>query len=143
MRSPIRFLRRRWEYAGLAPRKTELEAEFSRFMGERMLFQPADAKGGYDQIYLATSAGRTVAVVRANNPRRTQHDPIGPLDPGVPLGPAERLQREWEAYTRLSSARPVAKAVVAGQRCNRVFLVAMELRFKCARRPARCILGLG
>ena len=101
MRSPFRWFRRRSEFAMQAGRRKELEAEFTEFHGSPVRFVPAQAKGGYDQIYYALQGGKRFAVIRVNSPHKSCTDPIGPDDPGVPLGPAERLEREWEAYSRL------------------------------------------
>lgn len=114
MRSPFRWFRRRSEFAMLSARRIELEAEFSRFHGSPVRFVPADAKGGYDQIFYALDGRERLAVVRVNSPHKSEKDPIGPLDPGIPLGPADRLEREWEAYTKLFPAglspRPMWRA---------------------------------
>lgn len=101
MRSPLRWLRRRSEFAMQSARRIELEAEFTQFHSSPVSFVPADAKGGYDQIYYALEGRRRLAVVRINSPHKSEKDPIGPLDPGIPLGPAERLEREWRAYEKL------------------------------------------
>jgi hypothetical protein len=114
MRSPFRWFRRRAEYAMLAKRTRELEAAFSLHLGAPCRFVPADAKGGYDQIFYAMQGRGRIAVVRVNSPHKSENDPIGEFDPGIPLGPAERLEREWEAYTKLFPAglspRPIWRA---------------------------------
>ena len=104
MRSPLRWFHRRSEFAKQSTRRIELEEDFSKFRGTRVSFVPADAKGGYDQIYYALEGREKFAVVRINNPHKRENDPIGALDPGIPLGPADRLEREWEAYTKLFPA---------------------------------------
>ncbi len=101
MRSPMRWFRRYAELRRLAPRRRTLEADLTALWGAPCTLIPASTKGGYDQIYYAVGGGVRRAVVRVNNPYKTQHDPIGPRDPGVPLGSAARLAREWDAYSRL------------------------------------------
>lgn len=101
MRSPFRWFRRRSEFSQHAGRREQIEAEFSKVRGKRVQLVPANAKGGYDQIYYALEGGRRFAVVRVNSPHKQQKDPIGPDDPGVPLEPTDRLEREWDAYSRL------------------------------------------
>lgn len=101
MRSPWKWLKRRWELARQAPRKAEVETQLRAHFGHPVKLVPASVKGGYDEIYLAEYAGRRLAVVRINSDFKTINDPIGPLDPGVPLGPPERLEREWAAYSQL------------------------------------------
>lgn len=98
MPSPHRWLRRRIDHARLKERKRELEREFTEHYGRICRFIPARAKGGYDEIYYAISGRKRIAVVRINSPHKQVNDPIGPLDPGVPLGPSQRLEREWRSY---------------------------------------------
>jgi hypothetical protein len=101
MRSPLRWFRRRSEYNLQTTRRLEIEAEFSRFRGKNVYLVPASAKGGYDQIYHAMENGRRIAVVRVNSPHKAQTDPVLPDDPTVPLRDNERLDLEWNAYTKL------------------------------------------
>ncbi len=101
MRSPFRWFLRRREFTRESKRRLEIEAEFSAFRGTPVELVPARSKGGYDQIYHAMEDGRRIAVVRVNSPHKRQDDPIGPDDPGVPLGPQQRLDREWDAYSKL------------------------------------------
>lgn len=101
MRSPLRWMRRRRELTQGSPRRKELESELNDLWARPISLAPASAKGGYDEIYYATAGNERVAVVRVNSPFKTQNDPIGPRDPGVPLGPADRLDREWSAYQQL------------------------------------------
>lgn len=101
MRSPLRWFRRRSEFTLQTARRLELEAEFSRFLGKPVYLVPASAKGGYDQIYHAMENGHHFAVVRVNSPHKTQKDPVLPEDPAVPLRDTERLDLEWNAYTKL------------------------------------------
>jgi hypothetical protein len=101
MRSPLRWFRRRSEFNLQSARRLELESEFSRFRGNEILLIPASAKGGYDQIYYAMENGRHIAVVRVNSPHKKQTDPVLPDDPAVPLDAQQRLEREWDAYSRL------------------------------------------
>ncbi|WP_437184938.1 lipopolysaccharide kinase InaA family protein [Planctomicrobium sp. SH668] len=98
MRSPFRWLRRKFELAQQAPRRREIEAEFSQFCGCPVKLTNADAKGGYDEIYFAQRGSERFAVVRVNSPFKSQIDPIGEFDPGVPLDASGRLNREWDAY---------------------------------------------
>jgi hypothetical protein len=98
------LLRRRRELARQSGRRREIEAELTRRWERRITLTPASTKGGYDEIYHARANGDIVAMVRVNSPFKTQNDPIGPRDPGVPLGPAERLDREWNAYHVLSAS---------------------------------------
>ncbi|RYD26357.1 MAG: hypothetical protein EOP87_22870, partial [Verrucomicrobiaceae bacterium] len=101
MRSPFRWFRRRSEFNLQTERRLELESELSRFRGKPTHLVPASAKGGYDQIYYAMENGRHIAVVRVNSPHKKQKDPILPDDPAVPLHAEQRLDREWEAYSKL------------------------------------------
>lgn len=101
MRSPLRWFRRRSEFSLQTTRRLELEAEFSSFRGKDVYLVPASAKGGYDQIYHAMENGRRIAVVRVNSPHKKQTDPVLPEDPAVPLHDKERLDLEWNAYTKL------------------------------------------
>ncbi|WP_437229616.1 lipopolysaccharide kinase InaA family protein [Planctomicrobium sp. SH661] len=101
MRSPLRWLRRRLELMRQAPRRREVEQEFASACGHPVKLVNAAAKGGYDEIYYALNAGKRFAVVRINSPFKSQIDPIGPLDPGVPLDAPARLEREWQAYELL------------------------------------------
>lgn len=97
-----RWLKRRRELAQLAPRMRELEAELSRALGPPVSLKPAATKGGYDEIFYVMQATARIAVLRVNSPFKENHDPVGPRDPGVPLGDKERLDREWTAYQRLA-----------------------------------------
>jgi hypothetical protein len=101
MRSPFRWFRRRAEYALMGERTNVLESEFSLHLGRKCRFVPAAAKGGYDMIFYVLDGSRRIAVARVNNPDKSNNDPIGELDPGVPLGSEDRLQREWMAYRKL------------------------------------------
>ncbi len=96
-----RWWRRRLELAPLTHRRRALESQLATVCGHDVALRPAASKGGYDTIFYARHAGRQFAVVRLNNPNRQQDDPIGEFDPGVPLGPGERLEREWAAYEKL------------------------------------------
>jgi hypothetical protein len=104
-------MRRQQEIAKGSPRRAELESELSQSLGLQIRLTPASSKGGYDEIYYADQPGNRVAVVRVNSPYKTQNDPIGPADPGVPLAAIQRLSREWDAYQALSplqlSPRPI------------------------------------
>jgi hypothetical protein len=104
MRSPLRWTQRQIELTRISPRRRELETELAEFCGHRVKLVPASAKGGYDEIYNAMHKRKRFAVVRVNSPFKRQDDPIGPNDPGVPLDSAERLEREWSAYERLSTS---------------------------------------
>ncbi len=101
MRSLKRWVRRRRELAAIAPRCRHLEKEIGGALGEAIQLVPAPMKGGYDEIFTVEGSKR-LGVVRLNNPRKIQEDPVGPLDPGIPLDARERIDREWNAYTRLS-----------------------------------------
>jgi len=101
MRSPLRWARRRLELSLMAPRRRAIEAELSTAWNHQVLLRPAATKGGYDEIYYANHDGKRTAVVRVNSPHKRQNDPIGPYDPSVPLDPLERLDREWNAYSKL------------------------------------------
>lgn len=105
MRSPWRWLKRRWELRSQEPRRVEIESQLRRELGQEIKLVPASVKGGYDEIYQAQLQGVSLAVVRVNSPFKVIRDPIGPQDPGVPLGPLERLDREWSAYTALAPLR--------------------------------------
>lgn len=103
MRSPLRWLKRQFELFRQSDRRHELCEEISREFQQSLKLVPASTKGGYDEIYYARSGRETVAVVRVNSPHKTINDPIGPKDPGVPLGPLDRIDREWDAYSKLSA----------------------------------------
>lgn len=101
MKSPLRWLRRRRELAQNRPRMLEAQDELSRHLGTKVSLRPASAKGGYDEIYLAHANQGPIAVVRINSQHKSDTDPIGQWDPGIPLGPKERLDKEWTAYQAL------------------------------------------
>jgi hypothetical protein len=88
----------------MAGRRLELETALAANGGTPVQLTPASVKGGYDEIYYATRNGIRFGVVRVNSPFKVQNDPIGPRDPSVPLPARERLDREWEAYQKLSPA---------------------------------------
>ncbi len=115
MRFITRWFRRRRDLALLAPRRRELEAELSRALGGAVSLQPAATKGGYDEVFYARQQGRSVAVVRINSPYKENHDPVGPLDAGVPLGPRDRIDREWRAYSRLAPAGLAPRPIWRGE----------------------------
>lgn len=79
-----------------------MEQALGKFSSADVDLVPASTKGGYDEIYYARQNGKRFAVVRINSPYKKQNDPIGPLDPSIPLTPAERLNREWNAYNKLA-----------------------------------------
>jgi len=97
-----RWFQRRRDLALLAPRRCELEADMSAALGGAVSLVPAVTKGGYDEVFYAQRDGQRLAVVRVNSPYKENHDPIGPLDAGVPLGPRDRIDREWQAYSQLA-----------------------------------------
>lgn len=101
MKSFLRWLRRPLERARQAPVRRALEQQLSDHFKDIVQLIPAQTKGGYDEIYYAKRNRNRFAVVRVNSPHKKQNDPIGPLDPGIPLGPKERLEREWNAYQKL------------------------------------------
>ena len=101
MRFLKRWVRRRRELAAIAPRCHQLENEIGSVLGESVRLVPAPMKGGYDEIFTVEGAKR-LGILRLNNSCKLQQDPVGPLDPGLPLGAAERIDREWNAYTALS-----------------------------------------
>ncbi len=111
MRSPLRWARRRLELSRIAPRRRAIEAELSTAWNHQVTLRPAATKGGYDEIYYANQDGKRTAVVRVNSPYKRQNDPIGRYDPSVPLDALERLDREWDAYSKLCpknlSPRPI------------------------------------
>jgi hypothetical protein len=72
-------------------------------LGGDIRLKVASAKGGYDEIFLALRDASPFAMVRLNNPDKRSTDPIGPNDPGIPLGARDRLDREWKAYHTLSA----------------------------------------
>lgn len=86
------------------PVMLDVQTRFSDYLGRSVRLSPATTKGGYDEIYYATDDGGKFAVVRVNSKYKSQNDPIGKWDPGIPLGPEQRLDREWEAYTKLHPA---------------------------------------
>ena len=102
MKSPARWLRRQFELRRHRRERDAIARAISADLARPVILLPASTKGGYDEIYYAEEAGERFAVVRVNSEHRRQSDPVGPNDPGVPLGPAERLEREWRAYTRLA-----------------------------------------
>ena len=105
MRSPVRWVTRYVERSRQATRRCQLEAELAAEWQCRVKLRPASAKGGYDEIYYAIHKRRRIAVVRVNNPHKHVDDPIGPEDPGVPLGSNDRLDCEWKAYGKLYPQR--------------------------------------
>ena len=104
MRSPLRWLARRKEIRQLSKRSSELEAELSSFLGEPARLRPAKSKGGYDEIYKVYRGNICTALLRVNSPYRAQKDPIGELEPILPLDGPRRLALEWSAYEKLYSA---------------------------------------
>ena len=104
MRSPLRWLARRKEIRQLSKRSSELEAELSSFLGEPVRLCPAKTKGGYDEIYTVYRGNICTALLRVNSPYRAQKDPIGELEPILPLDGPGRLALEWSAYEKLYSA---------------------------------------
>ncbi|GAA0415182.1 hypothetical protein GCM10009133_24500 [Cocleimonas flava] len=102
MKSPMRWLKRHKELKKNASRRIEVEAALERREGQKIKLSPAAAKGGYDEIYYASKNGSRFAVVRINSEHKIINDPIGSLDPGIPLGPVDRLNREWDAYVQLA-----------------------------------------
>ncbi len=102
MKSFLRWLRRPLERARQAPVRRALEQQLSEHFKDTVQLVSAQTKGGYDEIYYAKRGQQRFAVVRVNSPHKQQNDPIGPLDPGVPLGAQERLEREWDAYQKLA-----------------------------------------
>ena len=104
MKSPRRWWKRRKELALVEPIRKEVQEELSRALGKPCKLISASAKGGYDEIFYAESADGREAVVRVNSPYKTQDDPVGVKDPGVPLPAAARIDREWAAYTALGEA---------------------------------------
>lgn len=103
MRSPLRWLKRRIELLRVSERRRELCEQLSKEFDQELKLVPASTKGGYDEIYYARSSADIIAVVRVNSPYKTISDPIGPKDPGIPLAPLDRIEREWEAYSKLST----------------------------------------
>lgn len=102
MKSPMRWLKRHKELKRNASRRIEIEAALELREGHKIKLSPAAAKGGYDEIYYASKNGTRFAVVRINSLHKIINDPIGPLDPSIPLGPVDRLHREWDAYAKLA-----------------------------------------
>ena len=100
MKSLKRWIRRRREIAAISPRSRELEDEIGKTLGESVRLVPAPMKGGYDEIFTVEGC-RRLGILRLNNPIKDQQDPIGPLDPGIPLDDRGRIDREWHAYSML------------------------------------------
>ncbi len=101
MRSPWKWLKRRWELARQAPPQGR-----SRSPAVCTLRPSRDARSGQREGRIRRDLPRrtcgTASGGRAyHSDFKTISDPIGPLDPGVPLGPPERLEREWAAYSEL------------------------------------------
>lgn len=103
MKSLLRWIRRPFERARQAPLRRELEQQLTNEFGTRIQLIAAQTKGGYDEIYYAEKERERFAVVRVNSLHKKQDDPIGPNDPGIPLGPQDRLDREWNAYEKLNA----------------------------------------
>lgn len=102
MKSPIRLLKRYRELRKNTSRRIEIETALELREGQKVKLSPAATKGGYDEIYYASKNRIRFAVVRINSPHKIINDPIGPMDPSIPLEANDRLQREWEAYEKLS-----------------------------------------
>ena len=139
MRSLFRRFKRLRELFKHTESRMEIEGLFADACGHPVELVPASTKGGYDEIYYALRAGKQIAGVRINSAFKSQNDPIGPKDPGVPLGPKERLELEWNAYTKLApqglSPKPlwrnddaIACSWVDWQRAS-VYLVAQRKNF--------------
>lgn len=102
MPSPLRWICRRIEIHKIGDRRKEIEAELASEWSKPVRLVPASAKGGYDEIFYLLERKQRIGMVRLNSPFKKDIDPITPLDPSVPLGPAARLEREWSAYKALS-----------------------------------------
>ncbi|MDG1892963.1 MAG: hypothetical protein P8L18_16795 [Verrucomicrobiota bacterium] len=99
----FKWVRKYFERHRLKPRRQSLEKELGKHFGGDIRLKVASAKGGYDEIFLALRDASPFAMVRLNNPDKRSTDPVGPNDPGIPLGARDRLDREWKAYDTLSA----------------------------------------
>lgn len=100
MRALKRFYRRQVAEVRLAPRRREIAVDVAKALGVPIRLLRTGARG-HDSIYYVVTNGRRRGVLRVLNPFLARKPP--PCDmPFVSLEPGQRLDREWEAYERLS-----------------------------------------
>lgn len=111
MTSIAQWFRRKHEIKIHASNAAVIFNQMRTQLGVNWDFANTGGKGGYDEIYIATSGHSPVAMVRITSTQKVPHDFINPENPAFPLRATERLNREWLAYTRLSridlSPRPI------------------------------------
>lgn len=98
----IRWLKRRYEHSLLAPRRKELARELTEAWGRDIQLIPASTSESYDEIHYALHKNERIAVVRVNSPFRKSPSLAIAQHAGFPLGPKERLELEWNSYSKLA-----------------------------------------
>jgi Phosphotransferase enzyme family len=92
-----RRLRRAFE-----PLRVSLQEELSSFLKRPCLLVPARGKGGYDRLYYVDVEGQRIAIMRVKNCEADRV--LAGVATGLrrALTSVERLEHEWQVYTRLS-----------------------------------------
>jgi hypothetical protein len=100
MRKLKRWLRRIYAEWRIRPRRAALAAEIQSALGLKALpaLTPSGARG-HDSTYIVKAEGKTLGVLRLNNPYKKRTPPA----PDMPFAleePAARIAREWAAYEK-------------------------------------------
>lgn len=99
--APNRVLRLWKARLGIRGRLRELTAELKTAFPQLTRVVPSAHSGGFDSIYFLEHQDAPFAVLRLNNPhqrRKVVHSDL----PRVSPSPAERIEREWSAYSALA-----------------------------------------
>ncbi len=115
--APSRLLRQWKARFGIRRRHRELTAELRGLFPQLESLAPSAHCGGFDSIfYLQDFAGQRFGALRLNNPHLRQNAVHTDLPRQSP-SPAERINREWDAYTALApywlSPRPLWRSADA------------------------------
>ena len=102
MALPIRWLKRRYQQSRLSPRRRELESQLTQAWDRPIQLVAASTSESYDEIYYALDKTERVAVVRVNSPYRKKPDLVIADHAGYPLAAQERLNLEWDTYSKLN-----------------------------------------